>query len=120
MAVSIIGTDTQRNGVGGEPFVAVRFTLDEYDRPLIAVVPLKFRAQNDPELPDRTADGWSETYVVDPADLSQHWRGDELYRQLLEAGLWERVQDDQRAGDALNFTPEQMKRLYPTKSEEIT
>lgn len=111
--ITFIDSNTHRNGVGGEPFVVVTFTHDSHDRPLIAVIPSKYNPREGLDFDN----GWSETYVIDPTDLSRKWRGDQLYRELVEEGLWDRVTADARARDALLFTPEVMAILYPTGKE---
>lgn len=100
MYIQILDTDTQRNGVGGEPFVAVRFLSDEYPRPLIAVIPTRYMPHDDPDMPNLAHEGWSSTFVVDPEDLTQHWRGDVLYAELVDAGLWQRVSESKQVRSA--------------------
>lgn len=94
MRVEILNTDTHRNGVGGDCFVAVEFTVDEglghpMER-LIAVIPS--------DVADNPADGWARCYIINPADpVHAKYRGDSLYRELLAAGLWARVASDSEA-----------------------
>lgn len=89
MTVHILGTAVHRNGVGGDPFVCVRFRHEDSDSPLIAVIPTRCR--------EEPASGALHTYVVHPTDPDSKWRGDRLYADLLAAGLWERVQVDSDA-----------------------
>ena len=72
-----------RNGVGGDSFYVVKFHDDDAARDLIAVVPSSMR-ENDRDY---------ECYVIDPSDpVHSKWRGDVLYRDLVDAGLWQIVE----------------------------
>lgn len=66
----------QRNGVCGAGFFQLRFRAScSPERPLLGVV---FTTGDD----ERTSECYA---VVDPNDLSQHWRGDHFVDGLLEA-----------------------------------
>lgn len=89
----IIDWRFHRNGVGGESFYAVRFrhTLDA-GRPLLAIVEAHYRYMNTPR-------GWDGTFVIDPEDPTLSWRGDVMYEDLMAAGLWQRIKQDEDIED---------------------
>lgn len=73
---------SQRNGIAGRPFHAVRFscTLTDFNPPrfmpnMLAIVP------SDP----RREDGDHEFYVVDLNDPKECWRGDNFAELLMQA-----------------------------------
>ena len=82
-----------RNGVGGESFYAVRFrhTLDA-GRPLVAIVEAHYRYEH-PE------HGWQGTFVIDPEDPTLSWRGDVMYQDLMDAGMWQHIQQQEDIED---------------------
>lgn len=91
--VTITGHAYHRNGVGGDPFRVVSFTVteDEIDTELIAILPSDLRDYNHQQ-------GDVPCYVLNPNDpLESKWRGDRLYSDLLDAGLWERMDADDKA-----------------------
>ena len=85
----IIGTDFQRNGVGGEPFYAVWFEDEDTPGTLLAIIP--------GPVADDKEHGWQRCYVVSPNTPGEHWRGDVLYSRLSAAGMWERIEADAQA-----------------------
>ena len=77
------GIEYHRNGVGGDSFYVVKFFEEEEDRNLIAIVASEMRGSAR-EL---------RCYVIDPVDpTGSKWRGDRIYRDLVDAGLWKIVQ----------------------------
>lgn len=87
--VTIVTTNCHRNGVGGDPFYVITFQHDDSVNPLTAIVPTAVE-----EKPDN---GWAHTYVIDPTDPTRKWRGDAIYHDLVNAGLWNRIQADNDA-----------------------
>ena len=72
MDITIDGIDFQRNGIGGEPFYQVFFRFKEPgipEKPLIGILT-----------------GYKcHCFVVDPANIENHWRGDHFESDLRKA-----------------------------------
>ena len=84
--ITIKEVASHRNGVGGTPFRAVTFTLEDHGHThdLVAIISTDF---DDP-------DGYANCYVIDPTDpINSKWRGDRLYFDLRQAGLVEFVNE---------------------------
>lgn len=82
--VEILSVESNRNGVGGEPFWSIRFTLS--DQTLVGIIPysgLVFDDDYSHILGIRKAD--TPCFVVNPDDLTSHWRGDDISEALIEA-----------------------------------
>ena len=58
----------QRNGISGRPFYQVDFVLADPEVRLIAIIPS-----------DSTD---IECFVINPADMDSHWRGDRFYFEV--------------------------------------
>lgn len=72
-----------RNGVGGDSFYVVQFEEPETGLDLLAMIPSQMR-DFDEDL---------RCYIINPSDpMDSKWRGDRLYRRLVDAGLWDLVQ----------------------------
>jgi hypothetical protein len=77
LTVTILEQDYQRNGVSGKGFYSfrIRTVEDGETRTLLATI----EGTEDDELDARTC------RVVDPLDLSAHWRGDSIGDALMDA-----------------------------------
>lgn len=73
MILNIISCDTQRNGVSGEPFLSILLRVEDDDNSPILLATIE-PDQNDP---DRGYD-YRSCRVVNPFDLSDHYRGDSI------------------------------------------
>lgn len=85
MNIKLNAQEYHRNGVGGEPFYTVSFTLTEdgESTQLIAVLPSALR-----DYPIN--EGGIPCYIINPNNpLESKWRGDRLLMNLIEAGVWE-------------------------------
>lgn len=99
MKIKLNAQEYHRNGVGGEGFHTVAFTLTEdgASAELIAVLPsaLRYYPMNEGGIP---------CYIINPNDpLESKWRGDRLLMDLLEAGVWSWIdrEDDRKFNEVL-------------------
>ncbi len=75
----VLEIDYQRNGVAGNPFFVVRFQCsDAPERPLIGLV-FDFDPGEETQL------AYPSYGVIDPYDLTSHWRGDYFHAGLCDA-----------------------------------
>lgn len=84
MNIKLNAQEYHRNGVSGEPFYTVAFTLTEdgESTELVAVLPSELRDYpiNEGEVP---------CYIINPSNpLESKWRGDRLLIDLIDAGVW--------------------------------
>lgn len=91
--VKILALDSQRNGVAGNPFYAIRFRLyeTEDDAGIELIATLEKWVGEDVERFD-----YRTCRVVDPTCLRAHWRGDDIGLALireLETGNFETETD---------------------------
>lgn len=85
---------SHRNGVGGDFFECVWFTLTEdgQSTDLIAVISADERER-------ATRDEWEQwrCYVIDPTDPENKWRGDNIGADLVALGIFDMI--DKAADD---------------------
>jgi hypothetical protein len=83
---TIKNIEFHRNGVGGDSFYVVEFNESDTGRDLVAVIASEMRYD----------DSEYRCYVIDPSDpVNSKWRGDTIYRDLVDAGLWDILQAKQ-------------------------
>ena len=107
MSIKLNTQEYHRNGVGGEGFYTVAFTLTEYNETteLIAVIPSALRDYD-------LNDGGIPCYIINPANpLTSKWRGDSILSDLLQEDLWEWIdaENDRKFQESIAGYKEAMK-----------
>ena len=95
--VDIVDCDFHRNGVNGSPayFVAFNLTNESTEELMLAVIPA---TEAESHLEKRE---YVDCFVVSIErlpDISRYangWRGDKIYKLLVDAGLWNLVELEQ-------------------------
>jgi hypothetical protein len=89
MTIKLNNYEYHRNGSGGDGFYAVAFTLTEEGESteLIAVLPggLRDYDLNEGDVP---------AYIINPNDPLSKWRGDKIARDLIDAGVWSWIDEE--------------------------
>ena len=89
---TILSVDYQRNGITGQGFYDVRFVFEEEgERPQFLIAIIESSSIPDEAVPWRKfgpidyskLDG-THTYIIDPMDTRNHWRGDRVGFEIVK------------------------------------